>query len=652
MLKKSNMKFIFAKNAGAPNSEFIFSITPAIQCDTLEICAADTYTVYVNNKFRAYGPERTAAGYSRKKIIPIKNAEHIEIKLLANYVTNYECDYQKPFFGASLLSNGKEIYGSDDFICEVDLSRIQEMPRYSGQRGFAEGFDLSKKKRLTVETESVNAPIILDGVGEMCDYLDYPFTKTGVGTFKGFDSIRELKRPWYFPGTPEFTPDDVIKRAADDGWREENFELPVEKTGFISLDIEAAEECEIFLAFEEIAPDGKWNFRRGSCNDFLYVKAPVGKFSVISREPYAMKLLKILTKGTAAITPALILYENNRAKMLPATNNKLVDTVLNAARNTFMQNAVDIFTDCPGRERAGWLCDSFFTARAELLFMGNNNIERAFLENIILAKTPEVANKMLPMCFPSEHPNGRYIPNWAMWFVLELRDYLARTGDRVLIDMAREKVYGLIDFFDTYLNEDGLLENLDSWVFIEWSVANDYTDGVNYPSNMLYAKMLEDIAFLYNDNSLIPRINKMREKIYELSYNGSFFADHATREGGTLVRRDDHISETCQYYALFMNIKADAEFKEKMIHDFGPLRTDKYPKIGKSNMFIGNYLRFFWLSSIGEEKRVLDESLEYFSKMASITGTLWEHDSPRASCNHGFASVAALLILNAINQKT
>jgi len=65
-------------------------------------------------------------------------------------------------------------------------------------------------------------------------------------------------------------------------------------------------------------------------------------------------------------------------------------------------------------------------------------------------------------------------------------------------------------------------------------------------------------------------------------------------------------------------------------------------------MFIGNYLRFIWLNSIGEEARVAEECLSYFSDMTSLTGTLWEHDSPRASCNHGFASCIAVILLRAL----
>jgi alpha-L-rhamnosidase len=44
--------------------------------------------------------------------------------------------------------------------------------------------------------------------------------------------------------------------------------------------------------------------------------------------------------------------------------------VYDAAVETFRQNALDIFMDCPSRERAGWLCDSFFTSRVEYLMSG------------------------------------------------------------------------------------------------------------------------------------------------------------------------------------------------------------------------------------------------------------------------------------------
>ncbi|MHB8336004.1 MAG: alpha-L-rhamnosidase-related protein [Ignavibacteriaceae bacterium] len=37
-----------------------------------------------------------------------------------------------------------------------------------------------------------------------------------------------------------------------------------------------------------------------------------------------------------------------------------LNEIYSAAVQTFRQNSVDIFADCPSRERGGWLCDSYF----------------------------------------------------------------------------------------------------------------------------------------------------------------------------------------------------------------------------------------------------------------------------------------------------
>mgnify|MGYP002508843864 CR=1 FL=1 len=71
--------------------------------------------------------------------------------------------------------------------------------------------------------------------------------------------------------------------------------------------------------------------------------------------------------------------------------------------------------------------------------------------------------------------------------------------DEEMRRISRDKVLGLVKFFEKYENEYGLLENLDSWIFIEWSKCNhaDYVAGLNFPSNMLWAAALEAAAKLY-----------------------------------------------------------------------------------------------------------------------------------------------------------
>ena len=51
------------------------------------------------------------------------------------------------------------------------------------------------------------------------------------------------------------------------------------------------------------------------------------------------------------------------------------------------------------------------------------------------------------------------------------------------------------------------------------------------------------------------------------------------------------------------------------------------------------------LSRAGRTRQMLKELRDYFLYMADTTGTLWENQTPNASCCHGFASVGALYML-------
>jgi len=306
--------------------------------------------------------------------------------------------------------------------------------------------------------------------------------------------------------------------------------------------------------------------------------------------------------------------------------------------------------DCPGRERAGWLCDSFFTARAERDFCGSNPIEHSFLENYLLpGRYPFLPKGMLPMCYPSDHNDHVFIPNWAMWFVLELEEYLHRTGDRGLVDALKRKVYGLLDYFKPFLNRDGLLERLDQWIFIEWSEAAKFVRDVSYPTNMLYAGMLDAAAALYGDPALGKQAARVRQVIRKQSFDGEFFVDNAIRKADGSLEVTRNRTETCQYYAFFFNVATPTSHPElwrKLLSEFGPDRDPavRHPEIHPANAFIGFFLRLDILSCYGQHRLILEQLYKNYLPMAQITGTLWEHKDASASCNHGFASHVAHIL--------
>jgi alpha-L-rhamnosidase len=318
--------------------------------------------------------------------------------------------------------------------------------------------------------------------------------------------------------------------------------------------------------------------------------------------------------------------------------------IYDAAKESFKANTVDIFMDCPSRERAGWLCDSFFTARCESVLTGEFSVEKAFLRNFILPDKFEfIPSGMLPMCYPSDHNDGVFIPNWAMWYGIELCEYYERSGDLDLVLDAKNRIYALLDYFSRFENEYSLLENLESWIFIEWSKSNDLVRDVSFGTNMLYSYLLKRIGALYGDNSLKEKAEKIKNAVNELSMTESgFYCDNAVRKDGKLVLSGER-TESVQYYAFFCDIATPDDHEwlwNTLVNDFGYDRqtTGKYPEIYPANAFIGNYLRLDLLDRYGYKDALYDNILGYFTYMADKTGTLWENTGDYASCNHGFAS--------------
>ena len=412
-------------------------------------------------------------------------------------------------------------------------------------------------------------------------------------------------------------------------------------------------KTRLFLTFDEILSNGDVDFKRLGCVNIISYDLQPGSYELESFEPYTLRYLKLIVLEGDCEVQNLYLREYAGAGVWQAhfaASDERLNRLFAAGRETFRQNALDIFMDCPSRERAGWLCDSFFTSRVAKDLCGDTRIEKNFFENYLLPpKFAYLPDGMLPMCYPADHNDGVFIPNWALWFVVELEEYLARSGDRETVDALRPRVLRLFDYFKKFRNEDGLLEKLESWVFVEWSAANSFVQDVNYPSNMLYAKALDAAGKMYGLSELTDDAERIRETIRRQSFEGGFFADNAKRVNGKLQTTTNR-TEVCQYFAFFFDVakpETHSELWQRLVKDFGPQRkqTKAFPEVHPANAFIGNVLRLELLSRYGLCQQLLDESLAYQLYMADRTGTLWENDGAYASCNHGFASHGGVHVL-------
>lgn len=677
-----------AKKGEEKNDELLFRCHIECRSDVrLSVATSCEYQLWINASFVAFGPAKAAHGYYKVDTLALDaylrdGSNTLVLKVVSANINSFAVLDQSPFVTAEIRCGADCLAWTGDDGCFLPFrlsGRIQKVQRYSYQRTFAEVYRLTR-----AESDFYCGKGDSEPVGSVCfthktyiprdvRYPQYKRSKAEklvgrgrVNFERGCDSpIRDRALLNIGESLKGFPVEELDERLSDElqefGYISESksgdldgalkltqgyatLEFPFNMTGFVTFKVSCAKACTVYVLFDEILSSGDVDFLRlTSCNALKYYVEP-GAHSVVSFEPYTMKYIKLVVRGDACITDvALIQFKHPEvpyAITLPA--DKDLNAIYEAALETYKANAVDLFYDCPSRERAGWLCDSYFTARVEQVLTGESVLERAFLNNFLMPDAfPHLPRGVLPMCYPADHYNGEYIPNWMMWFVLQLEEYYARSKDLSLIRRARGRVYELVAYFEAYEGAEGLLEKLESWVFVEWSAANDWVQDINFPSNMLYVRMLRAVANLYGDETLLTKSERLKEVVRARSFDGDFFTDHEVYRDG-IRQNPGHISEVCQYYAFFTGV-ATKEMHPKLwrilLNDFGPQREPgQYPTVAPANAFIGHYLRLELLCLDGQYGRLVKDMKGYFAPMARQCGTLWEHNSATASCCHGYAS--------------
>jgi hypothetical protein len=597
----------------------------------LKLASSNPYRVTLNGEFAWYGPARGPKGFFRVDEValsPRKGGNLIEIECAGYNCPTFYFQNQPSFLEAELSLGGKVLVktaagGVKNSFTAYTTGRVKDVKRYSHARSYCEVYDLPWKASAVELAET--PPVV------------------------------HLPR---IVSAPDFsTVDDFEESAQEKGF----YVAPVNRTGFPMLSVECIEPGELKIEFDEYPIAGDFKPARSKVvNEVVWRIGKKGKYELEAFEPYVLKAIKVSAKSGSFkwSRPRLRLYRNSDSRRASfKSSDPALDLLFAAAEENFAQNSVDGFMDCPGRERAGWNCDAFFTSRASAILSGNLTQETIFIDNFAKPEHfDNVARGMIPMCYPSDFRNGNFIPSWAMFFVLQLDEYRrVRGGDPRLAEELRPRVFALVDFIRKYRNSDGLLEKLPRWVFVEWSRANDFVQDVNYPNNMIWAATLEAVDRLYGRPDLAEEAARMKETIRRQSWTGEWFCDNSVRQADGSLKLSGECSETCQYYAFYFGTatkETHPELYRRLTEEFGPERVKKglYTKIHGSAPFIGNFMRLDWLGREGLVARQTEEVKGYFSYMAERTGTLWENadSADNGSCCHGFASHVAVFIVRDI----
>ncbi|MBR2988524.1 MAG: hypothetical protein IKC64_02230 [Clostridia bacterium] len=641
------------------------------------------YRLTVNGEFVAFGPARTAGGYGRVDEISLDKYANktvdIKIEVASYYCRSLSTVIQDGYLCAEIEQNGTVThYTGRDFTCYIPKHKITVCERYSFQRHFSEVYDFALNEREEVKADICpNPPKFISRVAHYPSYENIDLTETfAVGKYE-VDETLPVRKTAYSGVVDKawgaFDYDEIpdhsfaFVQSLAQTITAHNLPLPIKteggvyarfdfgriETGFLKVKFTAISRSKIIIAFSEKSTDERFSYTSMNCHNAITISANAGQtVDFASFEPYtARHVMIVVVDGEIEIQGfGLTTYQADISSVKLPDCEQTLKNIYRSSVRTYAHNAVDLYTDCPSRERAGWLCDSYFTAKTEYALFKDTKIEQAFLQNFNLYEfNGDYPEGVVPMCYPADAQHDKkFIPQWTMWLVIEIADHFTTrnlNGDR---NEYKDLIYKLLAYYEKFENEDGLLEKLESWNFVEWSRANAWTQDVNYPTNFLYAGVCEAVYALYGDEKYHQKAQNIRKVATAQSYRDGLFYDHAVRVDGKLQLLND-CSEIAQYYAvLFGGFDIDDEkfapLKDKIYNFFTPDRVEKLNEIEKINAFIGVYLRLDALLKIGAYDLAIKDIVGFFGEMDESTQTLWEYRDGRGSLDHGFASYALVVI--------
>ncbi len=176
--------------------------------------------------------------------------------------------------------------------------------------------------------------------------------------------------------------------------------------------------------------------------------------------------LMVETSGESLTIERLTLHETHYPVEMTSTfsaSGQPLEEIIPIMARSIQMDAHETYMDCPYYE--------------QLQYAGDTRLE--ILATYVMARDDRLPRKALEMFAASRRPDGltqsRYpsrvlqiIPPFSLWWVGMLRDYALWRGDRAFVEQLMPVARGVIERFQLFISEDGLLRVPYGWNFMDW----------------------------------------------------------------------------------------------------------------------------------------------------------------------------------------
>lgn len=345
-------------------------------------------------------------------------------------------------------------------------------------------------------------------------------------------------------------------------------DLGRQRTAYVELDVEGPPGAVIDIGLAERLVDGHFNNAIEGQFASRYI-AGEGRHVWRSSVWRGFRYLRVRVSQTHAgqVTIHDLRAVQTRYPFVDRGRFAATDDVLNGVfeicRETVRLCCQESIMDTPWREQAQWLGDiSAVTGPAIRSCFGDTDLIEKFLSQSARTLSPEGTMAVMSnVAADAGTRPSRDIPDYTLWWVIDLLEHYRYTGEVSLLDDYFPVVRGVIDGISKHLNDHGTLNSF-GWVFIDWSPLDK--DGESAALNAIFYGALRaaiEVAGFAQQQEDAARWSGTADRLAG-AFRGRFWDEEqgafidAVDEQGVRSRQ---VSEPGNFAALRFGLVADAD---------------------------------------------------------------------------------------------
>ena len=543
-------------NAVAPqNSHILFRKKfTAKKTDTyIYISADDYYKLYINGRFVCQGP---AAGYPFHYYynkVDISDFISDGINTIAVH-TYYQGLINRVWVSGDdrhglileIVQNGETILASDESFLYSYHKGFSQMGVYGYETQFAERYESG--------TES-------EGF-QNADYDDSNWSSSKIKKYADYELFEQPTKMLVFEDITPTVKQDKSGITADFG------QVYV---GYLSANAKGQKGQALEMLFgQELDENGnvRWQMR-ANCN---YKEEWIlsGDDDILNNFDYkAFRYVRINVPKGCEIKDVYLIARHYpfELKAKPNVEDEMLSKIWKLCVNSMKYGVQEVIQDCMDREKGNYLGDGCYTALTHAVLTKDTSQIKKLIDDSMRSS---FINKGLVTCACCSFMQE--IAEFPLMMVYLLYTYYQLTGDKNYLREKYDGIREILDYYrDNYMQENGLLSELDKWCILEWP--EEFRDG--YDADLTQGQVCHDVHNVINAHYIgaIKYFNKISkllgyaeycdEKPIVNAYINAFYdrEKHLFKDN----IKSEHISIVSNVFPFMYGISPDKETEDSII---------------------------------------------------------------------------------------